>query len=88
MVEVLTKAEKYINGEEALISKKGSPSTYKEKRGTDKRQGRSLSDKETRRGPQRKTENGPQKDVEALEIDWVHLSPSSDSSIHLDGLPP
>ena len=36
MAEVLAKAEKYINGEDALISKKGSSSTYKEKRGTDK----------------------------------------------------
>ena len=42
MAEVLTKAEKYINGEEALISKKGSSSTHKEKSGADKRQGRSL----------------------------------------------
>ena len=38
--QVLAKAEKYINGEEALISKKGSSSTHKEKRGTDKWQGR------------------------------------------------
>ena len=41
MAEVLAKADKYINGEEALISKKGSSSTHKEKSGTDKRQGRS-----------------------------------------------
>ena len=41
MAEVLAKAEKYINGEEALISKKGSSSTHKEKSGTDKQQGRS-----------------------------------------------
>ena len=41
MVEVLAKAEKYINGEEALISKKGSSSTHKKKSGTDKRQGQS-----------------------------------------------
>ena len=41
MAEVLAKAEKYMNGEEALISKKGSSSTHKEKSGTDKRQGRS-----------------------------------------------
>ena len=41
MAEVLAKAEKYINGEEALISKKASSSTHKEKNGTDKRQGRS-----------------------------------------------
>ena len=32
MVEVLSKAEKYINSEEALISKKGSSSTHKEKK--------------------------------------------------------
>ena len=41
MAEVLAKEKKYINGEEALISKKGSSSTHKEKSGTDKRQGRS-----------------------------------------------
>ena len=41
MAKVLAKAEKYINGEEALISKKGSSSTHKEKSGTDKRRGRS-----------------------------------------------
>ena len=41
MAEVLAKVEKYINGEEALISKKGSCSTHKEKSGTDKRQGQS-----------------------------------------------
>ena len=37
MAEVLAKADKYINGEEALISKKESSSTHKEKSGTDKR---------------------------------------------------
>ena len=36
MAEVLAKAEKYINGEEALISKKGSSSTHKEKRRIDR----------------------------------------------------
>ena len=41
MAEVLAKAEKYINGKEAIISKKGSSLTHKEKSGTDKRQGRS-----------------------------------------------
>ena len=39
MAEVLAKAEKYINGEEALISKKESSSTYKAKSGIDKRRG-------------------------------------------------
>ena len=37
MAKVLAKAEKYINGEEALISKKESSSTHREKGGTDKR---------------------------------------------------
>ena len=41
MAEVLAKAEKYINGEEALISKKERSSTHKEKSGIDKRRGRS-----------------------------------------------
>ena len=41
MAEVLAKADKYINGEEALISKKESSSTHKEKSGIDMRRGRS-----------------------------------------------
>ena len=41
MAEVLAKAEKYINGEEALISKKESSSARKEKETTDRRRGRS-----------------------------------------------
>ena len=41
MAEVLAKAEKYINGEEALISKKESSSTRKEKSAIDKRRERS-----------------------------------------------
>ena len=41
MADVLAKAEKYINGEEALVSKKGRSSTHKEKSRTDKQQGRS-----------------------------------------------
>ena len=41
MAEVLAKIEKYINGEEALISKRESSSTRKEKGATDKRRGRS-----------------------------------------------
>ena len=62
MVEVLAKAEKYINGEEALISKKGSSSTHKEKSGTDKRRGRSLkiqSDRE--RSPKIDGERSPKR---------------------------
>ena len=54
MVEVLAKAEKHINREEALISKKGSSSTHEEKSETDKRQGRSPKTKKDReRSPKR-----------------------------------
>ena len=38
MVEVLTKAEKYINGEEPLMSKRGSSSARKEKNKDEKKQ--------------------------------------------------
>ena len=51
MAEVLAKAEKYINGEEALMSKKESSSASKEKKTTDKRWGRSPK----RQGDQRKS---------------------------------
>ena len=54
MDEVLAKAEKYINGEEALISKKGSSSTHKEKSRTDKQQGRSPRRKSDRERSQKK----------------------------------
>ena len=51
MAEVLAKAEKYINGEEALLSKRESSSTRKEKGATDRRRGQSPK----RQGDQRKS---------------------------------
>ena len=59
MAEVLAKAEKYINGEEALISKKESSSTPKERSGTDKRRGQSPKRQSDR-------ERSPKKDAERL----------------------
>ena len=62
MAEVLAKEEKYINGEEALISKKESSSTHKEKSGTDERRGRSpkrQSDRE--RSPKKDGERSPKR---------------------------
>ena len=62
MAEVLAKAEKYINGKEALISKKESSSTHKEKRGTEKQRGRSpkrQSDRE--RSPKKDGERSPKR---------------------------
>ena len=60
MVEVLAKAEKYINAEEALISKKGSSLTHKDKSGSDKRRGRSLKRQNDReRSPKKDEERSP-----------------------------
>ena len=62
MAEVLAKAEKYINGEEALISKKGSSSTHKDKTRTDKRQGRSPKRQRDReRSPKQDRERSPKR---------------------------
>ena len=62
MAEVLAKAEKYINGEEALISKKDSSSTLKERSGADKRRGRSLKRQNDREGsPKKNTERSPKR---------------------------
>ena len=51
MAEVLAKAEKYINGEEALIFKKGSSSTHKEKSRIDKQRERSPKRQRDREDP-------------------------------------
>ena len=62
MAEVLAKAEKYINGEEALISKKYSSSTHKEKSGTDKRRGRSPKRQSDHEGsPKKNGERSPKR---------------------------
>ena len=62
IAEVFAKAEKYINGEEALISKKGSSSTHKEKRGTDKRQGQSpKTQRDRERSPKKDRERSPKR---------------------------
>ena len=62
MTEVLAKAKKYINGEEALISNKGSSSTHKEKSGTDKRRGRSPKrQNDQERSPKKDGERSPKR---------------------------
>ena len=60
MAEVLAKAEKYINGEEALISKKENSSTHKEKSGIDKRRGqRPKRQNDRERSPKKDGERSP-----------------------------
>ena len=62
MAEVLAKTEKYINGEEALISKKGSSSTHKEKSGIDKRRGQSPKrQSDLERSPKKDGEQSPKR---------------------------
>ena len=62
MAEVLAKAEKYINGEEALISKRGSSSTHKEKSRTDKQREQSpRRQRDRERSPRRDRERSPKR---------------------------
>ena len=62
MAEVLAKAGKYINGEKALISKKGSSSTHKEKSGTDKQRGQSpKTQRDRERSPKKDGERSPKR---------------------------
>ena len=62
MVEVLAKAEKYINGKEALTSKRGSSSTHKEKSRTDKQRERSpRRQRDRERSPIRDRERSPKR---------------------------
>ena len=62
MAEVLAKAEKYINGEEALVSKRESSSTRKERSGTYKRRGRSSRRQSIREtSPKKEGERSPKR---------------------------
>ena len=61
MAEVLAKAEKYINGEEALIFKKRAPPPIKRKVGSTSDEDEAPKDKATRKSNQGKIENVPQK---------------------------
>ena len=62
IAEVLAKEDKYINGEEALVSKRESSSTYKERSGTDKRRGRSPRRQSIREtSPKKEGERSPKR---------------------------
>ena len=90
MAKVLAKTEKYINGEEALLSKQRSSSTQKEKSRGDKKRERSPKRQADRdRSPRRSRENreGPRKDEGTSGIAWDHLNLSCSSGIHLGNTP-
>ena len=60
MAQVLAKTEKYINGEEALLSKQRSSSTQKEKSRGDKKKNEAPRDRQTDpQGGAEKIESGP-----------------------------
>ena len=70
MAKVLAKTEKYINGEEALLSKQRSSYTQKENNRGDKKRERSprrQADRDRSQGGIEKIESGPQKGEGMLE---------------------
>ena len=79
MVEVLAKTEKYINGEEALISKRGRapPPAKRKGRQTDD-EGGAPRDKTTRENPQEQNESDPLKGEGVSETVWAHHNPKDD----------
>ena len=91
MAEVLAKTEKYINGEESLLSKQRSSSTPKEKsRGDKKKENEALRDQKKGTDPQggaEKAENGPRQDEGTLGTVGDHLGLSCSSGIHLSNIP-
>ena len=91
MAEVLSKEKKYINGEETLISKRGSSSAQKEKSKEEKKWERSPEDEETEtdlHGGTEKTKINLQREEVTLGTTWVHLSPSCSRGTHLNSSPP
>ena len=91
MAEVLAKAEKSINGEEAFLSKRENSPRKRRKAGARKSENEAPGDKETRIDPHERTErteNGLQRDEAMSGTAWAHLSPSCSSDIHPDNSPP
>ena len=91
MDEVLTKAKKYINGEEALTSKRGSSSARKEKSKDEKSGTEAPGDEETKTDPHKgagKIEIDLQRKEVTSGTAWVHPSPSCNCGIHLSSSPP
>ena len=93
MAEVLAKAEKYINGEETLMFKRGSSSARKERRKARMRKNetKALGDEETETNPHGgtgKTKIDLQREKVTLGTAWVHPSSSCNSGTHLSSSPP
>ena len=88
MAEVLAKTEKYINGEEALLSKQRSSSTQKKKSRGDKKLERSPRRQGDRdRSPQRDRENRERSPKRRGNV-RDHLNSSYNNDIYLGNSPP
>ena len=90
MAEVLAKTEKYINGEEALLSKQRRSSTPKEKSRDDKKREEAPRDRQTGTDPQggaEKVESDPRQDEGTSGIAGDHLGLSCSNGIHLSNIP-
>ena len=90
MAKVLAKAEKYINNEEALMSKRGSSSARKENARMRKSGTEAPGDEETETDPHEragKTEIDLQSEEVTPWTTWVHPSPSCSHGIHLSSSP-
>ena len=78
IAEVLAKAEKYINGEEALISRRRAlPPVKRKVQRTNDGDG-APGGRASKKNPQAKSGSDLLKDGETSEIAWVHCNPKDD----------
>ena len=88
MVEVLAKAEKYINGEEALISKKESSPPVKRKVQQINDEDGAPGGRTTKKNPLAKSRSDLLKDGGISKIVWVHRNPKDGGVTHHSVSPP
>ena len=80
MDEVLSKIEKYINGEEALLSKRENSSVQNKKSRGEKSENEAPEDEKIEIDPHegtKRTENGLQRYEATSVTAWAHHNPSS-----------
>ena len=88
---MFAKTEKYINGEEALLSKQRALPLKRKRAGAIRNGNKAQGGRQTGTDPQggtEKTESGPQEDEGTSGTAWDHLSLSCKSGIHLGNTPP
>ena len=91
MAEVLAKAEKYINGEEALMSKREALPCGRRKERTRKSGAKALGDEDTEtdlHGGTKKIYIDLQREEVTSGTAWVHPSSSCSRGTHFSSSPP